>query len=216
MSGAPPLGKLAVAVTCLEMVAPPVRPPMPAPLAKLALIHAERPTLSYYRYLFRAVGAPWLWADRLRMGDDALTARIQDARTALYVLYEAGVPAGFGELYARDAETTEIVYFGMMPENTGRRLGPYLLDHIVRIAWMGGPQRLEVETCTLDHPRALQTYQRAGFVAYRRETVFRNDPRLLGLVPEDAAPRVPLARPRPETPEGARSSAPVKPVKPVT
>jgi GNAT superfamily N-acetyltransferase len=134
MSVAPPPGKLAVVVTRLEMTAPPVRPPMPAPLAKLALIHAERPTLSYYRYLFKAVGAPWLWADRLRMGDEALTARIQDERTALYVLYDAGVPAGFGELFARNAKTTEIVYFGMMPDFTGRRFGPYLLDHIVRMA----------------------------------------------------------------------------------
>lgn len=206
MIDATPPGKLAVTVTYLEMTAPPARPPLPPPLAKLALIHAERPTLSYYRYLFRAVGAPWLWADRLRMGDDALTARIQDERTALYVLYEGGVPAGFGELYAHDPETTEIVYFGMMPESTGRRLGPYLLDHIIRMAWVGGPQRLQVETCTLDHPRALQTYQRAGFVAYRRERVFRDDPRLLGLVPADAAPLVPLA--------AVRESAPVLPMTP--
>lgn len=211
MSVAPPPGKLAVVVTRLEMTAPPVRPPMPAPLAKLALIHAERPTLSYYRYLFKAVGAPWLWADRLRMGDEALTARIQDERTALYVLYDAGVPAGFGELFARNAETTEIVYFGMMPDFTGRRFGPYLLDHIVRMAWIAGPQRLEVETCTLDHPRALQTYQRAGFVAYRRETVFRDDPRLLGLVPADAAPQVPLASPRAHLTETSEASSPAVP-----
>ena len=191
----PPAGKLAVTVTYLDLADEPARSPVEPPCPKLTLIAAERPTLSFYRDLYRSVGEPWLWADRLRMSDEALAQRIQHPHTRLYVLYEAGVPAGFSELYTLDDTTTEIVCFGLMPEFTGRRLGPYLLDQIVRRAWSSGTRRLQVETCTLDHPRALQTYQRAGFVAYRRETVFRDDPRLLGLVQPDAAPMIPLAVP---------------------
>ena len=195
MTPAPPAGKLAVSVTYLRMDRPPDHAPVPAPSEKLALIRAERPTLSFYRFLFRGVGEPWLWADRLRMTDDALTARLHDPRTALYVLYDAGVPAGFGELYAHDAATTEIAYFGLMPESIGRGLGPFLLDGVVRMAWASGPQRVSVETCTLDHPHALKTYHRAGFVTDCQENVFRDDPRRLGLVPLEAAPAVPLAGP---------------------
>ncbi|MEL7173881.1 MAG: N-acetyltransferase, partial [Pseudomonadota bacterium] len=33
-----------------------------------------------------------------------------------------------------------------------------------------GVERMTVNTCTLDHPRALGTYQKAGFVPIRRET----------------------------------------------
>lgn len=178
-----PTGLLPVTVTYLEMTAPPVRAGRPAPLTKLALMRAERPTLSYYRFLYRSVGTPWLWGDRLRIGDDALTARIQDPRTAVYVLYEAGVPAGFSELFRDDEATTELVYFGLMPEFFGRALGPWFLDEMVAIAWRGGPQRLVLETCSLDHPKALALYQRAGFVPYRREQAFRADPRAEGLIP---------------------------------
>ena len=193
MTQATPAGKLAVRVTFLGMGKPPAHPPVPAPREKLALTKAERPTLSFYRFLFRAVGEPWLWADRLRMSDAALTARLHDPRTAVHVLHEAGVPAGFAELYAHDEAMVEIVYFGLMPEFIGRGLGPYLLDRVVRAAWALGPQRVTVETCTLDHPYALATYHRAGFITDRQMDVFRDDPRVLGLVPMDAAPTVPVA-----------------------
>ena len=196
MTTTAPPGTLTVTVTYLELAEPPAGPPLQPPRAKLSLVAAERPTLSFYRFLYRSVGEPWLWADRLRMGDDALTARIQSPRTSLYVLYEAGVPAGYVELYVLDDETTEIAYFGLMPEFTGLGLGPYLLDQAIRCAWAAPTRRLQVETCTLDHPKALPTYQRAGFTPYRRETVFRRDPRLLGLVPTHAAPSIPLAADR--------------------
>ena len=59
---APP--KLSDTVTYLEMTAKPVRPPTPIPAAKLALMWAERCTVSFYRYLYDVVGEPWLWYER--------------------------------------------------------------------------------------------------------------------------------------------------------
>ncbi len=182
-------GLLPVTVTYLEMTAPPARAGRPAPLGKLALMRAERPTLSWYRYLYQSVGTPWLWGDRLRLGDAALTARILDPRTAVYVVYEAGVPAGFAELFRHDEATTELVYFGLIPEFFGKALGPWFLDEILAIAWRDGPRRVVLETCSLDHPKALPLYQRAGFVPYRREQAFRADPRAQGLIPPDAGVR---------------------------
>jgi len=72
-----PRGKLADIVTYLEMTARPLRPPVPAPAGKLALMRAESCTVSFYRYLYGAVGEPWLWFERrlahyghrLRLGD---------------------------------------------------------------------------------------------------------------------------------------------------
>jgi hypothetical protein len=39
-------------------------------------------------------------------------------------------------------------------------------------AWAQPISRLTINTCTLDHPRALPLYQRLGFTAYAREERF--------------------------------------------
>ena len=156
-----------ITVTYLEMHEPPVRPPTPTPgLAKLALMRAEEPTLSFYRYLYGAVGKALNWTDRLVLGDDDLRAIIHDPLVEIYVLYMGGVPAGYVELDRRVGSEIELAYLGLSPEFTGRGLGRYLLDWAIHTAWSHGPERLWLHTCDLDDPRALPLYQRAGFVAY--------------------------------------------------
>ena len=58
-----------------------------------------------------------------------------------------------------------------MPYFIGQRLGPYLLTKAVDIAWSREPERLTVNTCTLDHPKALPMYQRFGFQPIARKEV---------------------------------------------
>ena len=65
----------------------------------------------------------------------------------------------------------------------GQALGPYLLASAIDIAWSYEPEKLLVNTNTLDHPKALALYQRMGFRPYKREKRRIDDPRLLGLVP---------------------------------
>ena len=61
-----------------------------------------------------------------------------------------------------------------MPEAIGRGLGTYLLQTAVHMAWdRPGVERVTVNTNSLDHPRALPLYQKAGFVPVHRETVER-------------------------------------------
>ena len=50
---------LETTVTYLEMTSPPRRPATPAPLGKLAVMRAELPTVSFYRYLYNTVGEAW-------------------------------------------------------------------------------------------------------------------------------------------------------------
>ncbi len=159
---------LETTVTYLEMRSPPRRPVAPAPLGEFAILRAKQPTVSFYRYLYDTVGEAWNWSERRRLDEGALRAIIHDAKMEIYVLYAAGVPAGFVDLDARRADDVEIAYFGLMPEFIGRGLGAYLLGWAVHQAWSRAPERVWVQTCTLDHPRALSVYQRAGFVAYKR------------------------------------------------
>lgn len=182
---APPigLGTVDTVVTALEMLARPTRPsPHPPANTRTALIRAEPPTVSFYRYLYGTVGAEWTWVSRRLMSDDALLAEISDPRVEVYVLYVDGAPAGYGEIDRRPTNgDVELAYFGLLPDFIGRGVGRYLLDTVVDIAWTGPTERLWVHTCDLDHPRALGVYQRAGFQPFDQWVETLPDPRLAGL-----------------------------------
>ena len=185
---------LSVTITFLEMTEQPRRPPRPAPAMPATVTRVERPPLPFYRYLFAAVGEPWLWIGRRGLSDDALARLIHNERVEIHVLYAAGAPAGFAELFRRDGPVVSLEYFGLAPEFIGRGLGGWFLDAAVDLAWGNGAQRVIVNTCTLDHPRALPGYQRAGFRVVRREDRLIVDPRLTGLIdPHVAADRHPIA-----------------------
>jgi len=146
----------------------------------VALLRAERPPIHFYRYLYETVGAPWLWYERRQLDDEALAAIVHDENVEVFVLYADGSPAGFAELDCRQMPDVELTYCGLVPDFIGEGLGLYLIDHAVELAWQHEPERVWVHTCTLDHPRALLVYQRAGFVPYREETKVIADPRRTG------------------------------------
>ena len=174
MSGSgDPTRTIETTVTYLEMDQRPSHPTVPAPMGKFAILRAEQPTVSFYRYLYDTVGEPWNWTDRRVIGGDQLGAIISDPKVEIYVLYASGVPAGFAELDRRVEGEVELAYFGLLPDFTGRGLGRYFLDWAIHAAWESEPRRVWLHTCDLDDPRALPLYQRAGFTAYRRrvETV---------------------------------------------
>jgi GNAT superfamily N-acetyltransferase len=164
------VGTVETVVTWLEMLEPPRRAPAQPPDPGLEVVRAVRPTVSFYRYLYDTVGGPWLWTDRRQMDEATLRAIIQDPANDLRVLWCEGVPAGYAELDLRAMPEIRIAYFGLIPEFIGRGIGRFLLDWTVDHAWRMRPTRLWVHTCDLDHPRALTTYEAAGFVAYDQAT----------------------------------------------
>jgi ribosomal protein S18 acetylase RimI-like enzyme len=171
-------------ITYLEMHERPAGRRVPAPLEKLALMRAEDCTVSFYRYLYNTVGEPWLWFERRLTGDAALASLIAKPTIEIFVLYVGGVPAGFFELDAGAPRETKLCYFGLIPDFIGRRLGPYLLQAAIDQAWSRPLDRFWLHTSTFDHPKALATYQRAGFVVYARRRVLFDDPRAAGILPK--------------------------------
>jgi len=169
-------------ITYLEMTAPPASPPPPTPLGPLALMRAEKPTVSFYRYLYNTVGASHQWWERRIISDDELRDAIQADHIDVVVLYVGGVPAGYYELGENDGgREVDLVYFGLIPEFIGQGYGAYLLRTAIDDAWSRGPARLTVHTCNLDHPNALQVYQRGGFEVYDQKTRVIADPQALGI-----------------------------------
>ena len=178
--------KLETVITHLEMTSAPRFPHRPAPAESVAFLQAERPTVSFYRYLYNTVGEPWLWWERRAMSDAALAEVVQHEDVDVFVLYAGGVPAGYGELDRRNMPSIELAFLGLIPEFIGRGLGPHLLQWTIEAAWAHDPDVLTVHTCNLDHPRALGLYQKAGFSPVRQETETIDDPRATGVLPENA------------------------------
>jgi GNAT superfamily N-acetyltransferase len=160
---------LPMTVTFLEMNRKSSALPPPLPRTKVALLRAANPPVHFYRYLYDNIGGPYHWVDRRRMDAVSLAALLKNPQLELYVLYVEGCPAGMAELDFRSPGTGLLAYFGLMPEFIGKRLGYYFLYHAVQNAWAKPIATLLVNTCTLDHPRALPLYQRMGFVPYSRE-----------------------------------------------
>jgi GNAT superfamily N-acetyltransferase len=183
-------GELAAVVTFLEMRESPRADVPPSPLS---LRRIEYPRPDDYRELFRKVGARWLWFSRLVMDDAALAAIIQHPVVELFtVVDESGSEVGMLELDYREPGECELSFVGLVPDLSGQGHGRWLLAEANSRAWREGVSRVHVHTCTLDHPAALSAYRRAGFVPYRRSVERFPDPRLLGFLPRDCAPQIPL------------------------
>ena len=160
-----------VTVTYLEMTSPDRCLPAPGWTEPVTVQRVERPAVSYYRYLYDTVGADWDWYERRWLSDDALAAIVHDDAVEVHVLYVRGTPAGYVELDRRIEDEVEIAYFGLMPDFIGRGLGPALLGWALERAWSYRPRRVWLHTCSLDHPKALAVYRRAGFEVYDREVI---------------------------------------------
>lgn len=185
-----PDNELAAVVTYLEMRQ---RPEIAEPRSTLDLLPIPDPTADRYRDLFRLVGSPWLWFSRLILDDDKLAAIIRDPKVELFAVQDGnGRDVGMLELDFREPGECELAFVGLVPELSGLGHGRWLLEEALRLAWRDGITRIHVHTCSLDHPAALSAYRRAGFTPYKRAVERFPDPRLLGYLPRDCAPQIPL------------------------
>jgi GNAT superfamily N-acetyltransferase len=125
---------------------------------------------SFWRYLYTEVGRAYHWIDRLPWTDDEIRSYLAEPEVSLWLMTVSGAPAGYFELRRDRAGGTEIVYFGLLPEFTGRGLGGFLLTMAVERAWSPGTERVWLHTNTLDHPAALPNYLNRGFRAFHSET----------------------------------------------
>lgn len=183
-------GELAAVVTYLEMRSPQDLRQFWSPLS---LKRIEVPEPEHYRELFRLVGSPWLWFSRLTLDDAHLAEIVQHPKVELYtVLDEDGGEAGILELDFREPHECELAFVGLVPEMSGKGHGKWLLSEAIRLAWREGVDRVHVHTCSLDHPAALSAYRSAGFKPYKLAVERFPDPRLLGFLPRDCAPQIPL------------------------
>ncbi|MEX2298780.1 MAG: GNAT family acetyltransferase [Dongiaceae bacterium] len=183
--------KIPVVITYLEMTQKPAHETLPMPPGKVALLRAEHMPIAMFRYLYGAVGGPWFWWERCLMSDEEIATIIHDPQVELYLLHVDGCPAGYAEIDRRKDGIVNINHLGLLPDFIGRGYGQFLLRQSIETAWMTDPERVTVDTCTLDHPGALPAYQRAGFTPYAQKRMEIDDPRVDGHIPAAFEPNLP-------------------------
>ncbi len=169
---------ITITITYMELPARPERE-FPALPAGARLEEVTRPSVRFYRYLYDAVGRDWLWWERRAKTDADLAAVIHHPAVEVRTLMLGGEPVGFCELDFRTPETPDLALFGLVPEMTGRGLGPAFMGAVQDVVWSRqGVRTLTLNTCTLDHPKAPSFYRSVGFRAVRTEDKVIADPRL--------------------------------------
>lgn len=169
---------LRTTVTQLVMHQPPEQPsPAPRNGRAYEVLKVRQIPLTYYRFLYAAVGRGHHWTSR-NLSDEALAREIHAPNVRMRILYCDGAPAGWFELDAgRAPRETRLVHFGIMPEFRGQGLARHLLGHAISAGFEEMPSALTVETNTLDHPAALPLYRKMGFrpVSTREVTTAAHD-----------------------------------------
>jgi GNAT superfamily N-acetyltransferase len=137
--------------------------------ADFRVIRTEVPCPEFNRFLYAAVGWQWSWIDKLPWEYEQWRAHVERPQFGTWVGYFSGTPAGYYELEQQADGNIEIVYFGLLPQFTGKGLGGALLTSAIESAWDWGARRVWVHTCSLDHPSALANYLARGFRKFKEE-----------------------------------------------
>lgn len=142
---------------------------LPAFPQGVELKYIENIDVDAYIQLYKRIGSAYYWTSRLLISKPDLKNIIHHPHNKVFVLYDQQSPVGFFELNSRNApKSVEISFVGLVPDAIGNGLGSLLAQYAIAYAWAQNPGRLIIQTCTLDHKRALPLYQQLGFTAYNR------------------------------------------------
>ena len=126
------------------------------------------------KFFYKKIGKNCNWVDRLVWTELDWTKYISNEKLSTYILKNKDEIAGYFELlFSNDTKEAEIVYFGILEEYFGRKLGGYLLSEAIKYSFSLGSARVWVHTCSLDHKNALPNYQSRGMKIFKSETLIR-------------------------------------------
>ena len=148
-------------VTYMELLE---APPASSASARRERIFREQLNRETYLNLYRRVGEPHRWDQRVRMPEAELAALLDGGSLDIHVLRsEERQALGFCEFDRREFPDVELKNFGLVPEAQGRGLGSWLLAVALQEVWKNSPSRIWLHTDDWDHPAAVRVYERAGF-----------------------------------------------------
>src|SRR2546423_13269145 len=155
--------------TYLEMRAPSLLRPARNDDPLIKIEQKRDCSIKLFRFLYAEVGKDYYWTDRLPWTDEHIAAYLQQPEVSLWLMTYDGKTAGYFELTKCEDGSTEIAYFGLLPQFIRRGLGKHLLSCATEQAWADGANRVWLHTCTDDDPAALPNYLKRGFKAFKSE-----------------------------------------------
>lgn len=185
-----PPGHVGTIKTYLERTAPPqTSSPLPA---DVRLDRLQGRDQARYRTLFTALGQRWLWWSRLLLSQKDLAAILDAPATEAFAIVRDGADIGLMEWDFSRPDEPELAFLGLLDQATGRGLGSRLMDATLLRMFQQPITRVRLNTCTFDHPGALDFYRKCGFAVVAQAVEIVPDPRQTGLLPPSAAPHVPI------------------------
>jgi GNAT superfamily N-acetyltransferase len=126
--------------------------------------------------LFAGVGLPWKWYSKFKWTEEQWDKFILESKSETYLAFHENTLVGYFELEKHHNNEVEIVFFGLLPEYLGKRLGGLLLSKAIDTAWSLKPDKIWLHTCDNDSPKALDNYKARGFVLFRQTTELEEVP----------------------------------------
>ena len=126
-------------------------------------------SIELFRFLYTEVGRNYHWIDRLPWTDEQIVAHLAQPENSIWLMTYDGQIAGYFELRKCEDGSTELAYFGLLPQFIGHGLGKHLLTYATEQAWSDGANRVWLHTCTLDDLAALPNYLKRGFKPFKME-----------------------------------------------
>jgi GNAT superfamily N-acetyltransferase len=165
-----------VTIKFLEMTSPGELRAKRARVAGVTVARVPYPIPELNQFFYATVGSGYHWIDRLSWPPAEWRAYVVRPDIDTYVLAVEGIPAGYFELQRHENGDFEIKYFGLIGSFIGKGLGAHMLTAAAEAAWSAGAKRVIVDTCSLDHPNALDNYVARGFKLYRTDVVRKEIP----------------------------------------
>ncbi|MGB0843375.1 MAG: GNAT family N-acetyltransferase [Alphaproteobacteria bacterium] len=139
---------------------------VPNPDKNFSMEQVTTPDPDWYRQLYKDVGGPWMWWERIAMKDETFVELFAKGDRLVITPIVDGQIAGFCEILFADPKYSEIVYFGLKPEFLGKGIARAFMEEAVAIARRDGAEEVRLNTCTLDHPNARHFYKKLGYEEY--------------------------------------------------
>lgn len=151
----------------------------------------DQPDLKFYINLYREVGRDYIWNYRPGQAEDEIDNIIKSSATQLYVLYDGDKAIGMAECDVTDPKNIEVVHFGLLPDYTHKGIGKQFFNNVLVRLWAQKPDRVFLSTCGMDHPKAPQFYQNAGFKIFKETEADFKDYRQTDFYNLEDAPQIP-------------------------
>tara|TARA_B100001175_G_C19450254_1_gene610939 strand:+ start:216 stop:728 length:513 start_codon:yes stop_codon:yes gene_type:complete len=132
----------------------------------------DRKNFQLNKFLYKQIGKKYRWVDRLAWTEYNWISYTSNNNTFTYVLKKKEDLVGYFELLFHESKKEiEIVYFGLLEEYFGKKLGGYLLSEAIKKSFLFKIDRIWVHTCSLDHDYALKNYITRGMKIYKEENI---------------------------------------------